>query len=108
MQRSLVFLALDMDVTGRATVCRVAVTRHRGTQYTSGGYQKAFQKVGATCRMSRKGNCWDNVPTESFFATLKRELVYRTYFGTWQEAISTLFRWITVCYNRKHHHSMLG
>jgi putative transposase len=58
--------------------------------------------------MSRKGNCWDNAPTESFFASLKRELVYRTSFARRKEARTALFAWIAVWYNRKRRHSTLG
>ncbi len=58
--------------------------------------------------MSRKGNCYDNAPTESFFASLKRELVYRTTFTTRDEARGALFEWIAVWYNRKRRHSTLG
>src|SRR5258708_546957 len=58
--------------------------------------------------MSRRGNCWDNAPTESFFATLKKEMVYRTRFETREQARSAIFRWIEVWYNRKRRHSTLG
>ena len=51
--------------------------------------------------MSRKGNCWDNAPVESFFATLKREMVYRTCFASRSEARMAIFTWIAVWYNRK-------
>jgi transposase InsO family protein len=58
--------------------------------------------------MSRRGNCWDNAPTESFFASLKKEMVYRTRFETREQARSALFEWIEVWYNRKRRHSTLG
>ena len=58
--------------------------------------------------MSRKGNCWDNAPTESFFASLKKEFVYRTRFTTRAEAKTAIFQWIEVWYNRKRRHSTLG
>ena len=58
--------------------------------------------------MSRKGNCWDNAPMESFFASLKRELVHRVRFHSRAEAKSAVFRWIEVWYNRKRSHSSLG
>ena len=60
------------------------------------------------CSMSRKGNCWDNAPTESFFATLKKELVHRTRFATRQEAHKAIFAYIEIWYNRKRKHSTLG
>ncbi len=58
--------------------------------------------------MSRKGNCWDEAPTESFFASLKRELVHRTHFPTPEAARSAVFRWIEVWYNGKRRHATLG
>jgi putative transposase len=58
--------------------------------------------------MSRKGNCWDNAVAESFFSTLKLELVYRTSFATRQEARAAIFEYIEVFYNRLRRHSTLG
>jgi transposase InsO family protein len=58
--------------------------------------------------MSRRGNCFDNAPVESFFASLKRELVPRYRFATRKEARAAVFRWIEVWYNRKRRHSALG
>jgi putative transposase len=58
--------------------------------------------------MSRKGNCWDNAPAESFFASVKRELVYRTTVATRAEARAALFEWIAIWYNRKRTHSAVG
>jgi transposase InsO family protein len=58
--------------------------------------------------MSRKGNCWDNAVVESFFATLKQELVYRQRFGTRAQAKTAIFDYIEVFYNRQRRHSALG
>ncbi|CAM4260466.1 IS3 family transposase [Corallococcus exiguus] len=58
--------------------------------------------------MSRKGNCWDNAVAESFFSTLKLELVYVTRFKTREQARCALFEYIEVFYNRKRRHSALG
>ncbi len=58
--------------------------------------------------MSRKGNCYDNAPVESFFASLKRELVHRQRFFTREEARTAVFAWIETWYNRKRRHSALG
>lgn len=63
----------------------------RGSQYASHDYQKRLQDAGMVCSMSRKGNCWDNAPTESFFATLKKELVHRVHFATRGTAHRALF-----------------
>jgi len=57
--------------------------------------------------MSRKGDCWDNAPMESFFATLKTELVYRMKFKTREEAKRKIFEYIEVFYNRQRRHSSL-
>jgi len=108
LERSLVLTALDMALTGRQPTAGLLCHSDRGSQYASGDYQEALKKAGAACSMSRKGNCWDNAPAESFFATLKRELIHRTYFVTGQEVRSALFRWIEVWYNRKRRHSTLG
>ena len=60
------------------------------------------------CSMSRKGNCWDNAPTESFFNSLKNERVHGTRYATREEAIADLFDYIEVFYNRSRRHSTLG
>lgn len=57
--------------------------------------------------MSRKGNCWNKASTESFFASLKKERVYRTHFTRRTEARAAIFSWIEVWYNRKRRHSSL-
>jgi putative transposase len=108
LERSLVLEALQMALSTRKPEAGLLCHSDRGSQYASLDYQKALQKAGAICSMSRKGNCWDNAPTESFFASLKRELVYRTTFTTREEARAALFEWIAVWYNRKRRHSTLG
>ena len=80
----------------------------RGCQYASQEYQELLKEYGMRASMSRKGNCWDNAPMESFFASLKKELVHRERFGTRQEARKALFEYIEVFYNRKRLHSSLG
>ena len=108
MERSLVIEAWQMALTWRKPAPGLLCHSDRGSQYASGDYQEALKKTGAICSMSRKGNCWDNAPTESFFASLKRELVYRTTFTTRTQARAALFEWIAVWYNRKRQHSTLG
>ena len=66
------------------------------------------KQFGMRASMSRRGNCYDNAPTDSFFASLKREMVYRTSFATREEARAALFEWIAVWYNRKRIHSAVG
>ena len=80
----------------------------RGSQYASGDYQGALDDLGVVCSMSRKGNCWDNAVAESFFATLKTELVYTRRFATRAEAREAIFDFIEVFYNRRRRHSTLG
>jgi len=80
----------------------------RGSQYASGNYQKLLRDHQITCSMSRKGNCWDNAVMESFFATLKTELIYCERFITREDAKSKIFDYIEMFYNRKRRHSSLG
>lgn len=108
LERSLVLSALAMAIANRRPQGRLLCHSDRGSQYASLDYQQALSEAGIECSMSRKGNCWDNAPTESFFATLKRECVYRHRFATRQEARTALFKYIEVWYNRKRRHSALG
>lgn len=80
----------------------------RGCQYASHSYQQALDRAGITCSMSRRGNCWDNAVAESFFSTLKVELVYRTALMTPQAARVAIAEWIEVFYNRQRRHSTIG
>ena len=80
----------------------------RGSQYAADEYQRLLGESGMICSMSRKGDCWDNAPMESFFATLKAELVNREQFKTRQEAKAKIFEYIEVFYNRQRRHSTLG
>jgi transposase InsO family protein len=80
----------------------------RGVQYASASFRAVLAAHGITRSMSRRGNCYDNAPAESFFATLKRELVNRQRFATRAEAHRAIFEWIEVFYNRQRRHSALG
>ena len=80
----------------------------RGSQYTSKDFQDLLELFGVECSMSRKGNCWDNAPIESFFAALKAEWVYRHRYRTRQEADQSLFWYIESFYNRRRRHASLG
>ena len=80
----------------------------RGVQYASTSYQKILKRHGLTPSMSRKGNCLDNAPMESFFGSMKSELVHRTRFATREDAKRALFWWIESFYNRRRRHSALG
>ncbi|WP_321900164.1 IS3 family transposase [Paraburkholderia heleia] len=80
----------------------------RGSQYASHEFQRKLTAYGMRCSMSRKGNCWDNAPTESFFNSLKNERVHATRYRTHQDAKADLFEYIEVFYNRSRRHSSLG
>lgn len=80
----------------------------RGVQYACDDYQELVQSHGLKVSMSRTGNCWDNAAMESFFGTLKQELVHRTTYATREEARASLFEYIEVFYNRQRLHSTLG
>ncbi len=80
----------------------------RGVQYASGPYRKVLGRHGIRQSMSRKGDCYDNAPMESFFGTLKTELVYRTSFPTREAAKRAIFEYVEAFYNRRRRHSGLG
>jgi len=77
-------------------------------QYASGPYRKILADRKLMASMSRKGNCLDNAPMESFFGSLKNELVHRTRLKTRDEARRAIFEYIEVWYNRQRRHSSLG
>lgn len=104
-----VFLsALQMALGRRGDVSGLVHHSDRGSQYCSHAFQNALRREGIECSMSRKGNCWDNAVAESFFATLKKELVYQNDFDNQTEARRCVFEYIEVFYNRVRRHSALG
>ena len=105
---SLTLNALHMALRNRAPDRGLIHHSDRGTQYTSGDFQKVLDARGIVCSMSRRGNCWDNAVAESFFATLKLDLVFRRTFRTRREARQAIFNYIEVFYNRQRRHSYLG
>ena len=80
----------------------------RGSQYVSHAFQDKLREYGMTCSMSRKGNCWDNAPTESWFNSFKNERVFGERFLTREAMKATAFEYIEVFYNRRRLHSTLG
>jgi putative transposase len=80
----------------------------RGVPYASADYQRVLANTGIRCSMSRKGNCWDNAVVESFFGTLKKELIHHQRYPTCEAARQDVFEWIEVFYNRQRRHSTLG
>ena len=108
LHRSMVLDALRQALRLRRPAHGLLHHSDRGSQYASNEYREALTKAGVSCSMSRKGDCWDNAPTESFFATLKREMVFHRRFETRAEARSAIFEFIEVWYNRQRLHSSLG
>ncbi len=80
----------------------------RGSQYSSDDFRDLLKKHGIECSMSRRGNCYDNAPVESFFSSLKRERVRRQTYKTRDEAKADVFDYIECFYNRKRRHTYLG
>lgn len=80
----------------------------RGVQYAALPYRAVLEAQGITASMSRTGNCYDNAVAESFFATLKRELIHRQQYATRASARQSVFEWIEIFYNRQRRHSALG
>jgi putative transposase len=108
IDRALVLDALRLAAGRRVPNAGLVHHSDRGSQYASNDYQTALDALGVVCSMSRKGNCWDNAVAESFFATLKTELVYQRRFATRREAREAIFDFIEVFYNRERRHSSLG
>jgi len=80
----------------------------RGSQYASDDYQALLLDRGIRCSMSRKGNCWDNAVVESFFGTLKTELIYRHPWANRRRAHEAIAEYIELFYNPRRRHSSLG
>ena len=81
---------------------------NRGVQYASNEFQALLKTNGIQCSMSRKGDCWDNAVAESFFRTLKVELIHIKTYNTGQEAKTAIFEHYERFYNRQRRHSYLG
>lgn len=107
MKKELVCDALTMALWCRGFPRDVIVHSDRGSQYCSDMYQELIKKHQLKCSMSRKGNCWDNAVAESFFHTLKTELIYEAEHQTKEETKQNIFQYIEVYYNRKRRHSSI-
>ena len=108
MKVSLVNDALNMAIQHRHPSQGLLWHTDRGSQYAAYSHKDLLQKYGIVQSMSRKGNCWDNAVAESFFKTLKSDLVYQTYFYTQKQAKREIFEYIEFHYNRVRSHSYLG
>jgi putative transposase len=80
----------------------------RGVQYACTDFREQLKGIPVLQSMSRKGNCWDNAIAESFFKTLKAELVYHDYYATKEQAKLAIFEYIECWYNKKRRHSAIG
>ena len=104
----LVVDALQMAIQRELPGAGLIAHSDRGVQYASEHYQLLLKNHDITCSMSRRANCWDNAPMESFWATLKKELVHHETYATRDEARRSLFDYIETFYNRVRQHSALG
>ena len=105
MTERLIEEALKMALAQRDTAPGLLVHSDRGVQYRAQKYIDVLLDNKCRISMSRKGNCWDNAPMESFFSRLKVELIYRKDFQTHEELKTGIFTYIEVFYNRKRRHS---
>lgn len=108
MTSRLVVDALQLAVQRRLPGHGLLAHSDRGSQYASEHYQGLLAQHGIICSMSRRANCWDNAPMESFFASLKKELVHHEDFQTRAEARASIVEYIEMFYNPKRLHSSLG
>lgn len=100
--------APKMAIRNRRPPPGLIVHTDRGAQYACDSYRKRLKPHGITASMSRKGNCLDNAPMESFFSSLKTEMGHRAKFQTRREAKAALFEYIEIFYNRQRRHSSIG
>jgi putative transposase len=108
MKTELVLAALMMALQRQKPKAGCIHHSDRGSQYASHAYQDALRTAGAVSSMSRKGNCWDNAPAESFFPTLKTELVHHKHYATKEDAKRDLFTYIEGYYNSRRIRSAIG
>jgi len=105
---ALVISALSMATLHRSPPPGLLFHSDRGVQYAAGNFRDALAAAGLVPSMSRRGNCYDNASMESFWSTLKLELVYRGHFVTHRQAQSEIFDFIETFYNRQRRHTSLG
>lgn len=108
MKKNLVINALNMALNNRQVSRGLIFHSDRGSQYASIEFQELLIENGFKSSMSRKGNCWDNAVSESFFGTLKTELIHHNNYITRAQARRDIFEYIEVFYNRFRMHSTLN
>jgi len=108
INKELVLSALNQAIDRRRPTAGLTFHSDRGSQYASNEVRRMLEKHCMRQSMSRKGDCYDNAVAESFFATLKTELIYPNFFATRLEARSKIFEYIEIYYNRRRIHSYLN
>lgn len=108
LRADLPLAALRMAISAQRPRAGLIHHSDRGVQYASADYRKLMQSAGLRASMSRKGDCYDNAPMESFFHTLKTELVHHRHYATRPEATRDIFAYIEGFYNRTRRHSAIG
>ena len=108
LESTLAIGALEMALRRRKPEAGLMIHSDRGVQYASAAYRQVLARHGAIASMSRRGNCYDNAVMESFYKTLKSELVNHEKYATREQARQSIFEYIEVFYNRRRLHSALG
>jgi putative transposase len=108
LRTDLPLAALKMAISAKRPAAGLIHHSDRGVQYASAEYRKVMQSAGFQASMSRKGDCYDNAPMESFFHTLKTELIHHRQYATRQDATRDIFAYIEGFYNRTRRHSAIG
>ena len=108
MDSNLVVTALHNAFLSHRPLPGLMLHSDRGSQYCSHAYQEKLKKYRIVCSMSRKGDCYDNAPMESFWGLLKTERIHRMRYATYAEAITDLTEYIEIFYNRQRRQAALG
>ncbi len=108
MTKDIVINALNDAYKRAGRPTGVILHSDRGSQYCSSDYQVLLKKYGFICSMSRKGNCWDNAPMESFWGKMKCEWLYGNHYKTREEARAAVFEYVEIFYNRQRIHASNG
>ena len=108
MTSELCINALNMAIKGRRPKAGLIVHSDRGSQYCSQAYRQHLNRHQFQCSMSRKGNCYDNAPIESFWGSLKTELIHQKNYEYRLQAKVEIVEYIEIFYNRMRRHTKLG
>lgn len=108
MTKGLCIAALQMALVHHKPAAGLILHSDRGSQYCSKDYQAVRRNAGLVPSMSRKGNCWDNAPMESFWGSLKNELIHHKRYKTRKQAVNDITSYIEIFYNRVRRHTRLG